>query len=99
MAKFLDLEGLQYYHGKVKETFVQKEAGKGLSTNDYTNDEKTKLAGIEAGANKTVVDAALSATSTNPVQNKAVNTALAEKAPWLARHLPAPRPHLPRQQM
>ncbi len=40
----------------------------------------TKLSGIEAGANKTVVDAALDATSTNPVQNKAVKAALDEKA-------------------
>ena len=29
---------------------VDKEAGKGLSTNDYTDAEKTKLAGIESGA-------------------------------------------------
>ena len=29
---------------------VDKETGKGLSTNDYTNDEKTKLAGIADGA-------------------------------------------------
>jgi len=29
---------------------VDKEVGKGLSTNDYTNAEKTKLAGIEEGA-------------------------------------------------
>ena len=42
--------------------------------------DKTKLDGIETGANKTVVDAALDATSTNPVQNKAVKTALDEKA-------------------
>lgn len=32
--------------------YVQKETGKGLSTNDYTNAEKTKLGGIEEGANK-----------------------------------------------
>ena len=38
--------------------------------------DKTKLDGIETGANKTVVDSALSSTSTNPVQNKAVNTAI-----------------------
>ncbi len=42
--------------------------------------DKAKLDGIEAGANKTVVDAALDATSTNPVQNKAVKTALDGKA-------------------
>jgi hypothetical protein len=33
--------------------YVQKEDGKGLSANDYTSEEKTKLAGIEAGATKT----------------------------------------------
>lgn len=42
--------------------------------------DKAKLDGIEKDANKTVVDAALDATSTNPVQNKAVKTALDGKA-------------------
>lgn len=42
--------------------------------------DKTKLDGVEAGANKTVVDAALDAGSTNPVQNKAVKAALDKKA-------------------
>ena len=51
---------------------VNKVAGKGLSTNDYTTTEKNKLAGIADGANKTVVDTTLSSTSTNPVQNKVV---------------------------
>lgn len=41
--------------------------------------DKTKLNSIEEGANKTTVDSALSATSTNPVQNKAINTALGNK--------------------
>lgn len=36
----------------IANTYVKKISGKGLSTNDYTTDEKTKLAGIEAGANK-----------------------------------------------
>lgn len=36
----------------------------------------TKLAGVAEGANKTVVDAALSNTSTNPVQNKVVNAGI-----------------------
>ena len=43
--------------------------------------DKTKLDTIATGANKTVVDSALSSTSTNPVQNKIVNSALAEKVP------------------
>ena len=38
--------------------------------------DKTKLDGVEAGANKTIVDAALDAASENPVQNKAVKAAL-----------------------
>ncbi len=42
--------------------------------------DKTKLDGIAAGANKTIVDSALSSTSTNPVQNKIVNSALAGKS-------------------
>ncbi len=58
---------------------VDKVSGKGLSTNDYTTAEKNKLAGIAEGANKTVVDSALSSTSTNPVQNKVINSALAGK--------------------
>lgn len=53
---------------------VDKVTGKGLSTNDYTTAEKDKLASIESGANKTVVDTALSSTSTNPLQNKAIYT-------------------------
>lgn len=38
--------------------------------------DKTKLDGVETGANKTIVDAALDAASENPVQNKAVKAAL-----------------------
>ena len=55
---------------------VDKVNGKGLSTNDYTTAEKNKLSGIETGANKTVVDSALSSSSENPVQNKAIYQAL-----------------------
>ena len=51
--------------------------GKGLSSNDYTTAEKTKLAGIEAQANKTIVDSSMSTTSTNPLQNKVITAELA----------------------
>ena len=44
----------------------------GLSTNDYTTTEKTKLSGIATGATKNTIDTAMSSTSTNAVQNKAV---------------------------
>lgn len=46
--------GLVTLIAKIKnlaDTKVNKVDGKGLSTNDYTNDEKTKLAGIEENAN------------------------------------------------
>lgn len=42
--------------------------------------DKAKLDGIEEKANKTIVDTSLSGTSTNPVQNKVVNSALNGKA-------------------
>lgn len=42
--------------------------------------DKSKLDGIDAGANKITVDEALSSSSTNPVQNKVINTALGNKA-------------------
>lgn len=82
--KYLNLAGATYLIGKVKTLLggkVDKVDGKGLSTNDYTTDEKTKLSGIAAGANKTTVDSAMSSTSTNPVQNKVVQAELLKKAP------------------
>ena len=42
--------------------------------------DKKKLDGIAAGATKVAVDSALSATSTNPVQNRAVKAALDSKS-------------------
>lgn len=62
MAKFLDDNGLLYLWSKIKSAFVSKEAGKGLSTNDYTNAEKEKLAGIETGANNYTLPKASSST-------------------------------------
>lgn len=50
---FLDNNGLLYVKNKIEvllEKKVDKVDGKGLSTNDYTTEEKTKLAGIETGA-------------------------------------------------
>lgn len=73
---------LEYFKGKLDvkndEKYVAKEAGKVLSTNDFTNAYKTKLDGIETGANKTVVDESLNKESTNPVQNKVIATKLEE---------------------
>lgn len=41
-----------------------------------STDMVTKLNGIASGANKTTVDSSLSSSSTNPVQNKVVNSAI-----------------------
>lgn len=43
---------------------VDKVEGKGLSSNDFTDAYKTKLDGIAAQANKTIVDNSLTSTST-----------------------------------
>lgn len=50
MAKYLDQNGLLYFWQKIVNKFVAKESGKGLSTNDFTTEEKNKLSGIAAGA-------------------------------------------------
>lgn len=47
MAKFLDLQGLQQLIGLIKEKFVQVESGKGLSENNFTNEEKQKLSTLK----------------------------------------------------
>ena len=54
MAKFVDNDGLLYFWQKIKALFagkVDKADGMGLSANNYTAAEKTKLAGIATGAN------------------------------------------------
>lgn len=57
----LDENGLDHLWQRIKllvtnnvSSKVDKVDGKGLSTNDYTNAEKTKLAGIAEGAQKNV---------------------------------------------
>lgn len=45
-----------------------------------TTSDRSKLNSIASGATKVTVDSALSSTSTNPVQNKVINSALAEKS-------------------
>lgn len=69
--KFLDDNGLLYLWQKITNKFVAKETGKGLSTNDYSTEEKTKLAGIDTGANKTtVVDNLTSDSATDALSAK-----------------------------
>lgn len=49
--KICRASNLNFFLTQIKKLFVSKESGKGLSTNDYSTDEKNKLAGIQTGAN------------------------------------------------
>lgn len=53
--KVLKGDGVTYLWNKIKSAFVQKEEGKGLSTNDFTAALKSKLDGIAANANNYVL--------------------------------------------
>ena len=64
LESFLNGNGVLYLWQKAKNTFVAKVEGKKLSTNDYSDEEKMKLYGIESGANKTVVSDSLTNEST-----------------------------------
>ena len=61
--KFLDQNGLLYFWQKIVNKFVAKVDGKGLSTNDFTNELKAKLENVENGANNTTVEDVLTSTS------------------------------------
>lgn len=57
--------------------FVAKETGKGLSTNDYTTAEKTKLSGIATGAQANKIESVkVNGTALTPDSSKAVNVDL-----------------------
>lgn len=60
--------------------YVQKESGKGLSSNDYTSAEKTKLAGIASSAQVNVIESVKVNGSALAVANKAVNIDLSSYA-------------------
>lgn len=75
-----DIAKLEQDVASLKTGKVDKVSGKGLSTNDYTTEEKTKLAGIAAQANKTTVENVLTSSSTtnalSAAQGKALKDAL-----------------------
>ena len=56
MAKFLGSTGVQYLWTKIAGEFVAKVEGKGLSTEDFTTEFKTKLEGIAEGAQVNVLE-------------------------------------------
>lgn len=79
-ASTSDVEALETtVNGKANATHSHGVAT--ASANGFlSSTDKSKLDGIAEGANKIIIDNTLSSTSTNPVQNKVINTALAGKA-------------------
>ena len=82
---YLDKTGLSLVWEKIKNllnTKVDKVDGKGLSTNDYTSDEKTKLANIATGAQVNVLEGiqknGTNVTITNKIANISVPTATSD---------------------
>jgi hypothetical protein len=58
---------------------VDKETGKGLSTNDFTNSLKTKLTEIETSAQMNVIEVVKVDDTALPITNKSVNVTLSGK--------------------
>lgn len=56
---------------------VSTETGKGLSSNDYTNDEKSKLADVEAGAQANILEALSIGGTDAPISDKKVDIPIA----------------------
>ena len=75
-AYTLDWDGNAWFAGEVTNA-----SGKGLSTNDFTNELKEKLENMESGgggSTSTTIDSELSTTSTNPVENKVITLKINE---------------------
>lgn len=59
-------------------TKVDKVEGKGLSTNDYTTAEKTKLSGIESGAEENTIEVIKVNGTAQTITNKEVNLVITQ---------------------
>lgn len=69
-VKYVDLDGLSHFKAKCDNEYVAKQAGKGLSTNDYTTEEKNKLNSIEAGAEVNIIESIVVNGVTATISNK-----------------------------
>ena len=77
--KVVGLDQLIYYNSIIEQiiaTKVNKVDGKGLSSNDFTDDEKSKLAGIAANATRVLVENVLTSDSTTNALSAAQGKAL-----------------------
>lgn len=84
--EYLDKSGLTLLIGKIKTALggkVDAVSGKGLSTNDYTNAEKSKLSGIASGAQANVIESVkVNGTKVEP-SSKAVDISVPTKVSQL----------------
>lgn len=53
--KFLDYEGTAYLINEIKARYVEQEEGKGLSTNDFTDEYIQQIADLVEGSNIEVI--------------------------------------------
>lgn len=74
--KVVSLTKLGRFLTNCKNLFVAKEEGKGLSTNDFTTEEKQKLTNIQAGAQVNVIESVKVNNSPLPISEKGVNVDL-----------------------
>lgn len=76
-TQYLSKTGLTYFWGRIQALFVAKETGKGLSTNDYTDEDKAevaKIAGLVAtGGEPNVIETVKVNGTALTVTDKAVN--------------------------
>lgn len=84
--EYLDKSGLTILISKIKTALggkVDVVSGKGLSTNDYTNAEKSKLSGIASGAQVNVIESVkVNGTKVEP-SSKAVDISVPTKVSQL----------------
>lgn len=84
--EYLDKSGLTLLISKIKAALngkVDAESGKGLSTNDYTSAEKSKLSGIASGAQVNVIESVkVNGTALTP-SSKAVDVSVPTKVSQL----------------
>ena len=66
---------------------VDKVAGKGLSTNDYTTDEKNKLAGIATGAQVNVIESVKVNGTAQAISNKEIDIPVPTKLSQLTNDI------------
>lgn len=84
--KYTNGNGLGYLWGRIKVLIdtkivdkVDKVTGKGLSTNDYTDNDKTKLAGIAEGAQVNVLETVKVNGNAQTITSKAVDITVPTK--------------------